>query len=190
MNTDKIRERLRAVYVEGRENGHNKNFGVYDSVIDVALAAITSELEKDGATAAVEKYRPEGYSDDDEIVLADRNSVFIYVADMLDGQADDAESFALARAFCQHWSDLEKSAPRWVSVEERLPEASGTYVTEDDGILQTLGFLREGDRVGWNISENWISLDRDHEMFPSYWLENLPTHPAKKEEHDVDRQTN
>ncbi len=70
-------------------------------------------------------------------------------------------------------SELEQSAPRWVSVDERLPIIGREVVTENSEFGLTVDV-----RIKYSGEERWYCDDDG----VTHWLENLPTPPAKKEE--------
>ncbi len=60
---------------------------------------------------------------------------------------------AQERALSAITSELEKSAPRWVSVDERLPEVDDLYLVaircfEKDGLISALSDRKPEEEVG------------------------------------------
>ncbi len=180
MNTDKIREILDELYSNAYYEGPVLSEGPdwRAKHVDKALDALTSELEKDApdATEPLKMYRPKDELLGEGCDLTNRESVLCYVADLLDNMVEDSGSFQLARKYCEYIAELEKSAPRWVSVEERLPEEDGWYLVFDTGA----GEVTEGR---YHFGCGWYQADGD--LFPPYTIEHwqpLPTLPAKKED--------
>ena len=88
-------------------------------------------------------------------------------------------------------SELEKSAPRWVSVEERLPEEDGSYFIYPEGKyydhlveFTVKGFTFDGDTIPpmsfYYVKDDSCGYTYSFKIEPEWW-QPLPTPPAKKE---------
>ena len=202
INHDKIREILWKLIEKGWSIGNLAPYGTqacqFSSTlsgdVNEALAAITSELEKDGpdATEPLKMYRPKDELLGEGCDLTNRESVLCYVADLLDNMVEDSGSFQLARKYCEYIAELEKSAPRWVSVEERLPEEDGSYFIYPEGKyydhlveFTVKGFTFDGDTIPpmsfYYVKDDSYGYTYSFKIEPEWW-QPLPAPPAKKEE--------
>jgi len=125
-------------------------------------------MASDEIEIAFKKYK-DGIEGMDDIEIAMSKDDF--TAGYTQGRTD-AEGKGIELAYTQGRAD----AWRWIPVSERQPEKSGKYLVSAFDGDQGSSLDYYADYKGWNI--NWLTSSREHEMFPTHWME-LPPAPIK-----------